>query len=128
MEVTPTIRTSPPKARREVPEPRELPDPTQSRKLLIAKVVREVATSQRWADFPDMKDALRKRLAALRIPYQPSEFDDAISLVQSNIRLVSDTLERKPARRSERPDDARPLNRFEAADILRRVYAAMGRR
>src|SRR3954463_9458377 len=54
---------------------------------LIAKLAREVAARQQFASYPDLKDALRRRLSQLHIRYQPPEFDDAGSLVTSNASL-----------------------------------------
>lgn len=59
----------------------------QSKTRLIAKLVRDVATCQRFESYSDLKDALRRRLVQLHVRYQQQEFDDAVSLVTSNAVL-----------------------------------------
>jgi hypothetical protein len=66
-----------------------------STKRLIARVIRDILKNQTFEEYADFKDALRRRLSVLRIPYQPADFDDAITAVATNARIVSP---RKPER------------------------------
>lgn len=92
----------------------ERPDPGLR---LLTKVLRELVTTQRFANFADLKHAFRRRLTALRIPYQPQEFDDAYALVGSNVRLVQLAM---PATRRvvERVEDDRGFSKAEAAAFM----------
>lgn len=114
MDVITSIRTSPQTARRDVH-----PSPPGNRTRLIAKVVREVATGRRYQDYADLKDALRRRLARLRIPHTPAEFDDAISLVGHSVVLWTPTA---PGQRwPQPPADSQPISRQEAATLNRQL-------
>jgi hypothetical protein len=63
-------------------------DPASSATRLIAKVIRDLGALDTFESYADLKDAVRRRLARLRIRYQPADLDDAIALVDSNTQLV----------------------------------------
>src|SRR5829696_2548249 len=87
MQMIRTFRTSP--TRRDT-------QPTTTTGLrLLSKLLRDLVTVDRFSCYPDLKDAFRRRLLALRIRYQPHEFDDAHTLVGSNLRLI-DSAEQPP--------------------------------
>src|SRR4051812_33472909 len=91
----------------------------QSKTRLIATLARDVAAHEDFASYPDFKDALRRRLLALRIRYQPSEFDAAVSLVTSNARLW-----RTPVPvNAPPPPEARPLSKSEAQSVYDALWA-----
>lgn len=97
-------------------EPRRALHDGNPRLRLIAKVVRQLVTAERFTTFADLKYALRLRLGVLRIPYQQHEFDDACSLVASNQRIVH--LPAPPVCHVEHSADARPLTRAEASAFM----------
>lgn len=114
MDVIPTISTSPQSTRRDI----HARTPPESRTRLIAKIVREVAASERFDDFASLKAALRMRLVALGVRYEPAEFDDAISTVQHSTRLVG------PAQSARARVQAAPppeISRTDAADLVRQM-------
>jgi hypothetical protein len=114
MDVIRTIRTSPQSTRRDI----HARNPPESRTRLIAKIVREVAASEQFEDFASLKAALRVRLVALGVRYEPAEFDDAISVVQYSTRLVGPARP-QPARAEVAPP--REITRAEAADLVRQL-------
>jgi hypothetical protein len=118
MEVIQTIRTSPPKARREIP------DRPDGRIRLIAKVVREIAASRRFEGYAELKAELRARLARLHVRYKQNEFDDAVSLVGSNVRLFGPPQARP--RPTERAASVRDLSRTDVAAILAQIRQRFG--
>lgn len=84
----------------------------------IATVIRDVCAGQRFEDFADFKDALRRRLARLRIPYEPAAFDDAITVVASNRGLWGTPAPRKV---EEHPPEPVILDRETAARVYREL-------
>ena len=117
MVVTPAIRTSPQGPRRAIHD-------GNSTLRLITKLLRELVTTQRFADYADLKDALRHRLSKLRIRYQQSEFDDAYPLVASNVPLVS---ERARVRAPITPDaENQGLSRADAIEAMVIVRRRLG--
>ncbi len=107
MGVIPTIRTSPPNTRRDFHD-------GDSRLRLIAKLLREIVTSRLFPEFADVKDALRRRLSSLRITYTAREFDDAYSVVGSNLPIVAPPTQPAPPQ----PLIETPLSHQDAAVIV----------
>ena len=70
--------------------PNEKPDekPTTTRIRLIARVLRTVAAGEQFEDDASLKDAVKTRLARLRIDYAPDDLTAALTLVESNPRIV----------------------------------------
>lgn len=89
-----------------------------STKRLIAKLLRDLIRGNRFAEYADLRDALRRRLGRLRIRYRPADFDDAITTVQSNAALVD---ARGPSASTPQLTDERPLTSADAAAILSAV-------
>jgi hypothetical protein len=81
MDVTRTIRTSRHNASRPSHE-------ATSASRLIARIVRECHGQQQFESYADLKDAVKVRLARLRIRYRPAEFIQALNLIESNTALV----------------------------------------
>lgn len=113
MDAIPTISTSPPSTRRDI----HARTPPESRTRLIAKIVREVAASERFDDFASLKAALRMRLIALGVRYEPAEFDDALSIVQHSTRLVGSAQATRAQVQVAPPE----ISRAEAADLIQQM-------
>jgi hypothetical protein len=56
---------------------------------LIARVLGEFADGPLFESYDELKAALRRRLAKLRVRYGPAELDDAITQVETNRPLVA---------------------------------------
>jgi hypothetical protein len=54
----------------------------------IAKVLRDVLAAETFTTYADLTDALKYRLAQLRIPWTPRDIFDAQRLVESNRPLL----------------------------------------
>ena len=91
----------------------------ESAARLIAKVLRDLVATTRFACYADLKPALRARLAALRIRYQPAEIDEAIDLVAASRPLVAPPV--APVQARDPGEDPAPITRAEA----HRIYAAL---
>jgi hypothetical protein len=61
---------------------------TTTTQRLIAKIVRDLRRRQTFDSYADLTRALRLELHRLGIRYRQSELDDAIGMVESNLRLV----------------------------------------
>lgn len=120
MDVIRSIRTSRQNAPREISSERT----TTTGVRLIAKLLRELATARRFWSHADLKDALLRRLARLRIRYQQHEFDDAFSLVASNRPLVAPPSVPRQAPRAPQPE---PISRAVAAQVYADLCARSGR-
>lgn len=117
MEMIPPISTSPQTASRSMHD-------GNSTIRLIVKLLREVVTRQRFTEYSDVKDALRRKLSALRIRYQQREFDDAYPIVASNLPLVR--LPAKPVVMVERLEENRSLSRYDAAEAMAQIRQRLG--
>jgi outer membrane translocation and assembly module TamA len=87
MDLFPTIRTS----RQTAPRNSETGFQHDGNPIgrLIAKIAREVRPSDGFEDYGEAKAAIRKRLTSLGIRYTQAQFDDALSLVETNTPLVA---------------------------------------
>ena len=67
----------------------------------IRRAIRAVLARERFESYADLKDAVRRRLNALRLVYTPSEFDDALTRVDREEHPidVSHRIVRAPRRR-----------------------------
>lgn len=54
----------------------------------MTKILREVATSERFSEFSALKVAFLRRLCELQVRYRQCDFDDAFAVVSSNVTLV----------------------------------------
>jgi hypothetical protein len=71
--------------------PNEKPDekPTTTATIrLVARVLRTLVAEQKFETYADLKDALKTRLARLRIPASPDDVAAALDLVESNTPAV----------------------------------------
>jgi hypothetical protein len=64
-------------------------DPDSNRARLIARVVRDLLGTHRFADHADLKAAVWGRLHGLHIRAMPVEVDEALTLIGSNTPLVA---------------------------------------
>lgn len=87
-----------------------------SKTRVIARLLRELLREQRFAEFADLKDALWRRLLKLKIRVTSAEFDQALTVVASNAKLVVQAAQ--SSRPVEQPTPT-PTSRGEAAAILR---------
>lgn len=117
MDITRRSRTCAPKTR-------AAHQPVENRLRLLSKVLREVATSHRFASYADLKDAFRRRLIALAIQYPQRTFDEAFTVVGSNTHLVQRRRFAGPVRR-ERIDIERGLSRAEAGAWMAQLPGAV---
>jgi hypothetical protein len=87
MDLFPTIRTS----RQTAPRNSETGFQHDGNPIgrLIAKIAREVRPADGFEDYGEAKAAIRKRLTSLGIRYTQAQFDDALSLVETNTPLVA---------------------------------------
>jgi hypothetical protein len=75
-----------------------------NRERLIAKVLRDVLVVESYDTYADLMDALKYRLAQLRIPWTPEELSEVRRMVESNRPLVgkarrtADTARREDSR------------------------------
>lgn len=92
--------------------------PMASTQRLIAKVLRDLVSTETFASYADLKDALRRRLARLRIRYPQADFDDAISVIASNVALVDAP---PPSLPHDRPVHAAAVDRQTARDLVARL-------
>jgi hypothetical protein len=95
----------------------------------IAVVVHELVAAQLFDDWVGLSEAVKGRCATLRIGYDSGSITDAVKLVERTRPVFASA---KHVRASnpqhvERVDDARPLSRSEAADLMGRLYAARAR-
>jgi hypothetical protein len=90
-----------------------------STKRLIAAVIRDVLATQRYEQFADFRDALRRRLAKLKIAYVEADFDHAITVVASNTELspLSLPVGRKVTEAPPPPE----ISAIQAAELLARL-------
>lgn len=110
-EVLPAIRTSPPNARRV---------------RMLAKVLRDCLRGARFSTLSDLMDAWKTQLARLRLAYTNDDLNAAMTMLESNRPLVHEPRARQLVERAPDPD-VRPLSREEAADLARRLKAAVER-
>lgn len=80
--------------------------------------------SRQFPEWADAKDALRRRLSALRIRYTAREFDDAYSVVGSNLPIVQPTAPIVAVT----PLSERRISREEAAIFCAEIEQRTGRR
>lgn len=114
------------------PNARAAVQPVENGLRLLSKVLRQVARSRPFTSYTDLRDAFREQLRTLRIRYAQCEFDDAFSVVGSNLRLV----DLAPApRRSFVEPESRGFSRSEAAafmaqlpGLVKAMPPAMGKR
>ena len=96
------------------------PEPTPTTERLIAKLFFEIIRTQGPFDtIAEAVDALKWRLAALRVPYHPSEFDAAVARVRGHAAIVRTTS--RPGAGELLPPSSSPLSKAEAADLLDRI-------
>jgi len=62
----------------------------ESNARLIVRVIRDVLRAESFASIADLKDATKRKLRALKIPYEPADLDAALTIVASNRPLVED--------------------------------------
>lgn len=62
----------------------------ESQARLIARVIRDVLRVEKFDSIADLKVAVKLKLRALKIPYEPVDLDGAMTLVASNRPLVED--------------------------------------
>jgi hypothetical protein len=96
---------------------------TQSR--LLAKLVREALTSERFESLADLTDALKFRCARLKIPYSADAISDAFRLIASNRSLLDRPVTPELGRQ---PVQSLPLSRVEALSNVPEHLAAASRR
>lgn len=90
-----------------------------STKRLIASVIRDVLAAEQFEAFADFRDALRRRLAKLKIRYIEADFDHAITVVASNTELAPLSLPVvRTSAEAPPPPDITPA---QAAAILERL-------
>lgn len=70
------------------PRTRAAHQPVKNGLRLLSKVLRQVATSQRFTTYGELKDAFRSQLRRLDIRYQQHAFDDVFAIVGSSVPLV----------------------------------------
>lgn len=104
-----TIRTC-------APSTRAAHQPAETGLRLLSKVLRQVATAQRFTTYGELKEAFRAQLRQLRIRYQQHEFDDVFAIVGSNVRLV--TLAAPAARAFHVEPERRGFSKTEAAAFM----------
>jgi hypothetical protein len=96
---------------------------------VIAAVVHDVLTAEKFESVADLSEAVKRRCATLKIPYDAGTITDAIHLVERTRPVVAMGI--TPLRRIthlERiDDDVRPITRAEAADLWPRIVAAVQR-
>ena len=88
---------------------------------LLAKLVRELLATEKFATFACLTDALKWRCARLKIRPTDDAINGAYALIGSNRSLVTATSVSARVRHVERPDDVRPISKAEATAILRRL-------
>jgi hypothetical protein len=95
-------------------------EPTDPTARLLARILRSLLASERFDDRTDLVDALKFRLARLRIPYHPDHLDHALRMVASNRWLT--TRERPaPHRPPPTPDPPPYASHDEAVAVLKRL-------
>lgn len=116
------------------PENARSHQPVENGLRLLTKVLRQVATSQRFTSYTDVKHAFRQQLGVLRVRYQQHEFDDAFGLVGSNRRLWHEPPAPQRTWHVEHLD-TRGFSKAEAAQfmselpgVIRAMPPAMGKR
>jgi hypothetical protein len=62
----------------------------ESNARLIARVIRDEMRVQSFTSIADLKVAVKLKLRALKIPYEPADLDAAFTVVASNRPLVED--------------------------------------
>lgn len=98
-----------------------------NRSRLLAKLVREILSSDAAAEFEDLGDvieAVKHRCAKLRIPWTHDDLNAALRMVASNVPIpngrVLDARRRRMALRERQLED-RAISRAEASAILLRL-------
>lgn len=90
---------------------------------IIVKLLRELVTRQRFTEYADLKDALRRKLSKLRIRYSAAEFDSAWPIVASNKPLVDVPPTRVMV---ERPVEDLAVSKVDAAAALAQIRSRLG--
>jgi hypothetical protein len=97
---------------------------------LIAAVIHDVLTAEKFDAVADLSEAVKRRCATLKIPYDAGTVTEAIQVVERTRPVVAPMgikrIKRiKPLERVD--DDVQPITRAEAADLWPRVVAAVQR-
>jgi head-tail adaptor len=100
----------------------------ESQGRLLARLVRVLLARETFESLTDLTEALKVECARLKIRWTNDDITAAYRLIESN-RPLPGTPARRPnnPRHIEAVDDARPLSRGEAADLMVRLYAARAR-
>lgn len=94
---------------------------TKSRTGVIAAIVHELLDGEPFVDLADLVEALKGRLARLRIRWTTDEVTDAIRMVGTRRALVV-----PPAPEAvDVPPAAPPPSRDEAAAVLKNIFAQL---
>jgi hypothetical protein len=95
----------------------------EHRGRLIARVVRTLLATEHFDSLADLTDALKFRLARLRIAWTHDDINSAYSMITSNTPLLGvrelPVLPSHLRSQNEKPDHA--ISRAEAAAILNRL-------
>lgn len=87
----------------------------------IARVLRTLLAREAFDSIGNLKEALKRRCAALHLEYDAEVINDALDLVESNRQLVSPK-PRQPVTRSIEGSPFRTIRRDEAAVIWKRWH------
>ncbi len=101
----------------------------ESQGRLLARLVRVLLAREKFESLTDLTEALKVECARLKIRWSNDDITAAYRLIESNRPLPGTPTRRVVAnpQHVERVDDARPLSRSEAADLMVRLYAARAR-
>jgi hypothetical protein len=94
---------------------------------VIAAVIHDVLTAEKFDAVADLSEAVKRRCATLKIPYDAGTVTEAIQVVERTRPVVAPMgIKRiKPLERVD--DDVRPITRAEAAELWPRLVAAVQR-
>lgn len=105
----------------------------EDKSRLVARIVRAIAAEESFETMADLTDALKFRLARLRIRWHPDDLDTALRIVASNTdivhcdhKFIDSSMCLKcgwfpPVRDLVRADTAPAISRDEASAILQRL-------
>lgn len=78
---------------------------TETRSRLIARILRDVLAAESFESLPDLLDALKFRLARLRVPWTNDECNDAMAWIATNRPLLVERREERRVEQIEPPPD-----------------------